>query len=131
MRPVLQHLALVGVVAAVLAMSGPVRAQALPDLVIVNVVVPNATTAVVLVQNQGLVTCSPCLLRMDVYTHTGIFLGWRQVFVPALAPGQALWVPINAAPLILAPGRVLKLHVDVTNVVPETNELNNRFTRIT
>jgi subtilase family serine protease len=66
-------------------------------------------------------------MRLDIYSKfTGQYLGSGWGSVPSLQPGWLAWVKITSV-VPNQPNRRLKFHVDVSNIVPESNEANNLF----
>jgi subtilase family serine protease len=118
---------LLSVAAFALILVGERQAQAQPDLVIKQVVVVNANTVHVQVRNIGSAPAGVCRMRMDIYSKfTGQYMGSGWGSVPSLQPGWLAWVKITSV-VPNQPNRRLKFHVDVSNIVPESNEANNLF----
>jgi subtilase family serine protease len=124
-HPALRRASLLGAAALVLVLIGERKAQAQPDLVITQVTVVNPTTVHVRVRNMGSAPAGVCRMRLDIYNKfTGQYLGSGWGSVPSLQPGWLVWVKVTSVvPNQL--NRRLRFHVDVSNIVPESNETNN------
>jgi hypothetical protein len=82
------------------------------------------------VLNAGNGAATPCRLKLTVRKINGVPVGRERVAtVAALAPGQDLWVMVDAASIlpnnIKLDATTFKLNVDATEIIAESNESNN------
>src|SRR5688572_19976382 len=103
-----------------------------PDLMIKQFLFPptNDKALRVHVVNQGNAASGACRLILTVRKINGTAVGRQtHVNIPALAPGKAVWLHIDAKGIL--PNNVslqattFKLNVDATEIVVESNEGNN------
>ena len=94
-----------------------------PDLTIVNAVKVPGGDVRVFIKNQGTANAAACKMSVKLFSPAGALLGERSVFVQPIAVG--LTMSISTPVGNLAPGSRVELKVDFTNVLVESNELNN------
>ncbi len=86
----------------------------------------NPNYARVLVNNQGTLASTPCKLTYNLYEGIN-YLQIGDANVPAIAPGQSVYVLIATPVNIHAPHKYLRFTVDALNQVPEFIETNNDY----
>jgi hypothetical protein len=77
------------------------------------------------VVNQGGSESNRCRLLMKVTTPSHLLQ--RVVMVPRIAAGETAWVRWQASSMDLTPISTLWAVVDITDLVPESNESNNTY----